>query len=45
MFALIDLSYLMRNVRLKIIDTFGDYKLKKFNALQSDSLIMICNQT
>ena len=42
--TLTDFSHLTRNAGLKVIDTYGSYKLEKFDALQSERLIMICKK-
>ena len=42
--TLIEFANLIKKSGLKIIDTFGCYKLKDFNALESDRLILICKK-
>ena len=39
-----DFSKLISHAGLKIIDIFGDYRLKDFNALTSERLIIICKK-
>ena len=42
--TLADYSTLITNAGLKIIDIFGDYHLKDFDAITSDRLILICKK-
>lgn len=42
--TLVDLSDMIRNAKLKIIDIFGNYKLEDFNVLKSERLIIICKK-
>ena len=42
--TLADFSDFITNAELKIIDIFGNYKLKEFNAQTSDRLILICKK-
>ena len=42
--TLTDFSNLISNAELKIIDTFGNYKLEDFNALESERLIIVCKK-
>ena len=42
--TLTDFSSLISNAGLKIIDTFGNYRLEDFNALTSERLIIICKK-
>ena len=41
---LADFSYFISNTGLKIIDTFGNYKLEDYNTLTSERLIIICQK-
>ena len=41
---LTDFSKFIFNAGLKIIDIFGDYNMKKFNAQKSERLIIICKK-
>ena len=42
--TLVDFSTFITNSELKIIDIFGNYRLKDFNALTSERLIIICKK-
>ena len=42
--TLVELSDLISNAKLKIIDIFGNYKLEDFNVLKSERLIVICKK-
>lgn len=39
-----DMTLLIRNTGLKIVNIFGNYKLEDFNALSSERLIIICEK-
>lgn len=43
-FTLEELSNLILNAGLKIIDIFGDYNMQKFNKEESNRLILICTK-
>ena len=42
--TLVDLSDLISNAKLKIIDIFGNYQLEDFNVLKSERLIIVCKK-
>tara|TARA_B110000003_G_scaffold273093_1_gene310191 strand:+ start:2506 stop:3228 length:723 start_codon:yes stop_codon:yes gene_type:complete len=41
---LYDFSNLIKEANMRIVDTFGNYNLDKFNASKSDRLILICKK-